>query len=55
MSNVKLHDKTFTIYLSEETIQEKVRELAAILNKEYEAGFVPVNEIERPGHHSHWA
>lgn len=36
MSTVKLHDKTFTIYLSEETIQQKVKELAAILNKEYE-------------------
>ena len=36
MAKVKLHDKTFDIYLSEETIQQKVRELAATLNKEYE-------------------
>ena len=36
MAKVKLHDKTFDIYLSEETIQQKLRELAATLNKEYE-------------------
>jgi hypoxanthine phosphoribosyltransferase len=36
MATVKLHDKTFTIYLSEETIRQKVEELAAALNKEYE-------------------
>ena len=36
MAKVKLHDKTFDIYLPEETIQQKVRELAATLNKEYE-------------------
>lgn len=36
MAKVKLHDKSFDIYLSEETIQQKVRELAATLNKEYE-------------------
>jgi hypoxanthine phosphoribosyltransferase len=33
---VKLHDKTFDTYLSSETIQEKVQELAAQLNKDYE-------------------
>src|SRR5947208_1604357 len=36
MPTVKLHDKTFDIYLSEETIQQKVKELAEILNQEYE-------------------
>ena len=36
MSTVKLHDKTFDIYLSEETIQQKVQELANTLNKEYD-------------------
>ena len=36
MKIVKLHDKTFDTYLSSEIIQEKVQELAAILNKEYE-------------------
>ncbi len=36
MSAIKLHDKTFDIYLSEETIQQKVRELAGKINKEYE-------------------
>ena len=32
---VKLHDKTFDTYLSSDTIQEKVQELAAQLNKDY--------------------
>ena len=36
MSTVKLHDKTFDIYLSEETIQQKIQELADKLNKEYD-------------------
>src|SRR5688572_27152569 len=36
MPQVKLHDKTFDTYLSSETIQQKVQELAAIINKEYE-------------------
>jgi hypoxanthine phosphoribosyltransferase len=36
MSKVKLHDKTFDIYLSEETIQQKVKELAETLNEEYQ-------------------
>lgn len=36
MSSVKVHDKTFEIYLSEEVIQQKVRELAAAINKDYE-------------------
>jgi hypoxanthine phosphoribosyltransferase len=36
MSTVKLHDKTFDTYLSHQTIQQKVQELAAVLNKEYE-------------------
>ena len=35
MSTVKLHDKTFDIYISEEAIQQKVKELAGILNEEY--------------------
>jgi len=36
MSQVKLHDKTFDTYLSSETIQQKIKELAAVINKEYE-------------------
>ncbi len=36
MTTVKLHDKTFDTYLSSETIQQKVEELAQALNKEYE-------------------
>src|SRR5947208_7837819 len=36
MAAVKLHDKTFDTYLSEETIQQKVQELAGKLNQEYE-------------------
>jgi len=35
MSPIKVHDKTFEIYLSEETIQEKIRELAGQINKDY--------------------
>ena len=38
---VKLHDKTFDTYLSSDTIQEKVQELAAQLNKDY-AGKKPL-------------
>lgn len=36
MPTVKLHDKTFDTYLSSETIQQKIQELAQALNKEYE-------------------
>lgn len=36
MSSIKVHDKTFEIYLSEEVIQQKVRELAAAINRDYE-------------------
>lgn len=35
MSTVKLHDKTFTIYLTEDAIQQKVKELAQQINEEY--------------------
>ncbi|NTS42782.1 hypoxanthine phosphoribosyltransferase [Flavisolibacter sp. BT320] len=35
MSLIKLHDKHFSIYLPEETIQQKVKELADALNTEY--------------------
>jgi hypoxanthine phosphoribosyltransferase len=35
MSTVKLHDKTFTIYLSEDIIQQKVKELAHEINEDY--------------------
>ena len=33
---IKLHDKTFDTYLSESEIQEKIREIAAHLNQDYE-------------------
>jgi hypoxanthine phosphoribosyltransferase len=36
MSSIKVLDKEFIPYLSEATIQEKITELAALLNKEYE-------------------
>ena len=36
MSTIKVLDKEFVPYLSEAAIQEKITELAAILNKEYE-------------------
>jgi hypoxanthine phosphoribosyltransferase len=35
MSSIKVLDKEFVPYLSEATIQEKITELAALLNKEY--------------------
>jgi hypoxanthine phosphoribosyltransferase len=35
MSTVKVHDKTFGIYLSESAIQERIKAIAEILNKEY--------------------
>lgn len=36
MSHIKVHDKEFGTYLSEETILEKVKELAASINQDYE-------------------
>lgn len=36
MSSVKVHDKTFEIYLSEEAIQQKISELAAAISRDYE-------------------
>ena len=35
MPGIKIHDKDFEIFLSEEKIQEKVREMAAMINKDY--------------------
>ena len=35
MNTLKIHDKTFKPYLSEEMIREKVQELAAALNRDY--------------------
>ena len=35
MPTVKIHDKTFDTYLSSETIQQKVEELAQALNRDY--------------------
>lgn len=35
MPQIKVHDKTFDTYLSEETIQEKIKELAAAINRDY--------------------
>jgi hypoxanthine phosphoribosyltransferase len=35
MSAIKVHDKSFETYLSEETIQKRIKEIAAELNKEY--------------------
>lgn len=36
MATIKVHDKSFETYLSEETIQQRVKELAAVINKDYE-------------------
>ncbi len=35
MSVIKVHDKTFETFLSEETIQSRVTTLAAAINKDY--------------------
>lgn len=35
MPPIKLHDKTFDTYLSEETVQQKVREIAEKINRDY--------------------
>ncbi|MDB5251980.1 MAG: hypoxanthine phosphoribosyltransferase [Flaviaesturariibacter sp.] len=36
MAPIKLHDKSFDTYLSEAVIQEKIRELAARINADYQ-------------------
>ncbi len=36
MTTITLHDKTFHTYLSEAVIQEKIKELAAIINTDYQ-------------------
>jgi len=35
MSAIKVHDKSFETYLPEETIQKRVREISAAINKDY--------------------
>ena len=35
MSVIKVHDKSFETYLSEEAIQQRVKELATSINKDY--------------------
>ena len=35
MGLIKVHDKSFETYLSDETIQQRVKELAAAINKDY--------------------
>lgn len=35
MAAIKLHDKSFDTYLSEQSIQNKIAELAKIINKDY--------------------
>lgn len=35
MPSIKLHDKNFDTYLSEQTIQDKIRELANQINQDY--------------------
>jgi hypoxanthine phosphoribosyltransferase len=36
MSHIKVHDKQFEIYLPESTIQQRVKEMANAINKDYE-------------------
>jgi hypoxanthine phosphoribosyltransferase len=35
MPVVKVHDKSFDTYLSEETIQNRIKEMAGVINKDY--------------------
>jgi hypoxanthine phosphoribosyltransferase len=45
MPQIKLHDKTFDTYLSEENIQQKVKELAEAINRDYKDKkplFIPI-------------
>jgi hypoxanthine phosphoribosyltransferase len=45
MPLIKLHDKTFDIYISEEDIQKKVKEIAANINRDYQNKkplFIPI-------------
>ena len=35
MSTIRIHDKTFEIYLSESAIQERVKNIADSINEEY--------------------
>jgi hypoxanthine phosphoribosyltransferase len=45
MPTIKVHDKTFDIYLPEAQIQEKIKALAAQINKDYEGKrplFIPI-------------
>ena len=41
MAVIKVHDKTFETFLSDETIQQRVKEMAAVINKDY-AGKKPL-------------
>ena len=36
MAVIKVHDKSFETYLSEETIQQRIKEMGAEINKDYE-------------------
>ncbi len=36
MSHIKVHDKNFEIYLPEATIQQRVKEIAAAINKDFD-------------------
>ncbi len=36
MHTIQVHDKTFTTYLSEEQLQNRIKELAAYINKDFE-------------------
>jgi hypoxanthine phosphoribosyltransferase len=36
MSHIKVHDKEFEVYLSADTIQQRVNELARAINRDYE-------------------
>jgi hypoxanthine phosphoribosyltransferase len=36
MSTIKVHDKVFAIYLSEDAIQERVKTIAETINKDYQ-------------------
>ncbi|MER3498894.1 MAG: hypoxanthine phosphoribosyltransferase [Chitinophagaceae bacterium] len=35
MSTIRVHDKTFDVYISEEKLQERIRQIAETINNEY--------------------
>ena len=60
MPEIKVRDKSFETYLSEETIQKRIAEMAAEINRDYEGkrqrgGLeAPFVRLVMPGFFAHW-